>query len=69
MIGLSFDSFLFDFSKIYFYLFSGKQFGDPCESSSDCAFRSSICDTNKRNCQCLPGLVATDHIDKCGESK
>ncbi|KAK7584305.1 hypothetical protein V9T40_005268 [Parthenolecanium corni] len=47
----------------------GKQFGDPCESSSDCAFRSSICDPNKRNCQCLPGLVATDHIDKCGEVK
>ncbi|XP_065222409.1 uncharacterized protein LOC135846962 [Planococcus citri] len=47
----------------------GKQFGDSCALDDECAFKFAVCDPYKRNCQCPPDMMATDHIDKCGKAK
>lgn len=46
-----------------------KKFGDKCESTTECGFPDSICDSKKRSCQCVIHLPVTNHIDKCGRGK
>lgn len=46
-----------------------KKFGDKCESTTECGFPDSICDSKKRSCQCVVHLPVTNHIDKCGRGK
>lgn len=46
-----------------------KKFGDKCESTQECGFPGSICDSKKRSCQCIEDLPVTNHIDKCGKGK
>lgn len=46
-----------------------KKFGDKCDSTQECGFHGSICDSKKRSCQCIEELPATNHIDKCGKGK
>lgn len=46
-----------------------KKFGDKCESTTECGFPDSICDSRKRSCQCVIHLPVTNHIDKCGKGK
>lgn len=46
-----------------------KKFGDKCESTWECGFPDSICDSKKRSCQCMIHLPVTNHIDKCGRGK
>ncbi|XP_062563949.1 multiple epidermal growth factor-like domains protein 10 isoform X2 [Armigeres subalbatus] len=42
-------------------------FGDKCESTTDCGFAGSVCDSGTRTCQCTSDLPATNHLDKCGK--
>uniref|UniRef100_A0A1B6D9A5 EB domain-containing protein n=1 Tax=Clastoptera arizonana TaxID=38151 RepID=A0A1B6D9A5_9HEMI len=42
-----------------------KKFGDRCEETHECGFDNSICDKQKKLCQCLPEYPVTNHIDKC----
>lgn len=64
-------------NNIFFFSFfftdyanrGGKKFGDKCESTKECGFSGSICDSKKRSCQCIEDLPATNHIDKCGKGK
>ncbi|XP_071444341.1 uncharacterized protein jus isoform X2 [Hetaerina americana] len=44
-----------------------KKYGDDCSDSSECGVEGGTCDSEKRVCQCLPGLSVTNHIDKCGK--
>ncbi|XP_031618043.1 uncharacterized protein LOC116337536 isoform X2 [Contarinia nasturtii] len=44
-----------------------KKFGDKCETTYECGFPDSICDSKKRSCQCIEELPVTNHIDKCGK--
>ncbi|XP_055324047.1 uncharacterized protein LOC129578864 isoform X2 [Sitodiplosis mosellana] len=44
-----------------------KKFGDKCETTQECGFPGSICDSKKRSCQCVEALPVTNHIDKCGK--
>ncbi|GLV40968.1 julius seizure [Carabus blaptoides fortunei] len=44
-----------------------KKFSDPCESTEDCGFADSVCDSNKKICLCVPEAPITNHIDKCGK--
>lgn len=44
-----------------------KKFGDKCDSTHECGFPGSICDSKKRSCQCIEELPVTNHIDKCGK--
>lgn len=44
-----------------------KKFGDKCETTQECGFPGSICDSKKRSCQCIEELPVTNHIDKCGK--
>lgn len=44
-----------------------KKFGDKCESTLECGFPGSICDSKKKSCQCVEDLPVTNHIDKCGK--
>lgn len=46
-----------------------KKFGDKCESTTECGFPDSICDSKKRSCQCMEHLAVTNHIDKCGKGE
>lgn len=43
------------------------KFGDRCESTTECGFAGSVCDSSLRTCQCTSDLPATNHIDKCGK--
>uniref|UniRef100_A0A1Q3FV81 Uncharacterized protein n=2 Tax=Culex tarsalis TaxID=7177 RepID=A0A1Q3FV81_CULTA len=43
------------------------KFGDRCESTTECGFAGSVCDSTLRTCQCTSDLPATNHIDKCGK--
>lgn len=67
--------FVFLIILVYHFLFyfhldesrrGTKKFGDKCESTDDCSFQGSICDSKKKSCQCIEELKATNHIDKCG---
>lgn len=44
-----------------------KKFGDGCGSTQECGFRGSVCDVNIKQCQCIPDLTVTNHLDKCGK--
>lgn len=44
-----------------------KYFGDKCVSTDECSFPGSICDPQKRRCQCIEELQVTNHLDKCGK--
>lgn len=46
-----------------------KKFGDKCESTLECGFPGSICDSKKKSCQCVEDLPVTNHIDKCGKGE
>lgn len=45
----------------------GGKFGDKCETTTECGFPGSICDSKKRSCQCVEELPVTNHLDKCGK--
>lgn len=45
-----------------------KKFSDPCESTEECGFADSVCDTSKKICLCVPEAPITNHIDKCGKA-
>ncbi|XP_037030679.1 uncharacterized protein LOC119070437 isoform X3 [Bradysia coprophila] len=44
-----------------------KKFGDKCESTLECGFPGSVCDSKKKSCQCVENLPITNHLDKCGK--
>lgn len=45
-----------------------KKIGDKCDQNIDCGFDGAICAGDKKStCQCLPELLASNHIDKCGK--
>lgn len=46
-----------------------KKFGDKCESTEECGFPGSVCDSKKKSCQCIEELPITNHLDKCGKGK
>lgn len=50
---------------------NNKKFGDKCNKTRECSFKSAVCQLNDARtfttCQCEEEYPITNHIDKCGK--
>lgn len=63
------------FTCVYFCFWTdyaargSKKMTDKCDSTDECGFPGSVCDSHQKTCQCIEELPVTNHIDKCGKGE